>query len=115
LTTPIPIQVSFDIRGITFDHVHHNAKHLVVPRVRIGRNWGTILSRCCGGFSRPGETVFAEDRPFYIERHGFPGSVCFDISYSLVPDAACKVGGVLCIVSEMLKDRTMYVFAIALY
>ena len=53
-----------------------------------------------------GETVFAKDRPFYIERHGFPESVYFDISYSPVPDEAGKVGGVLCIVSET-TDRVV--------
>ena len=47
-----------------------------------------------------GETVFAKDRPFYIERHGYPENVYFDISYSPVWDDSGKVGGVLCIVSE---------------
>jgi two-component sensor histidine kinase len=47
-----------------------------------------------------GETVFAKDRPFYIERHGYPENVHFDISYSSVRDVAGKVEGVLCIVSE---------------
>ena len=47
-----------------------------------------------------GETVFAKDRPFYIERHGYPENVFFDISYSAVRDDAGKVGGVLCIVCE---------------
>ena len=47
-----------------------------------------------------GETVFAKDRPFYIERHGYPENVYFDISYSPVWDNSGKVGGVLCIVSE---------------
>ena len=47
-----------------------------------------------------GETVFAKDRPFYIERHGYPETVYFDISYSPVRDDAGEVGGVLCIVSE---------------
>jgi two-component sensor histidine kinase len=47
-----------------------------------------------------GETVFAKDRPFYIERHGYPENVYFDISYSPVRDEAGKVGGVLCIVGE---------------
>jgi two-component sensor histidine kinase len=47
-----------------------------------------------------GETVFAKDRPFYIERRGYPENVYFDISYSPVWDEAGKVGGVLCIVSE---------------
>ena len=32
-----------------------------------------------------GETVAAKDRPFYIERHGHPETVYFDISYSPIP------------------------------
>jgi PAS domain-containing protein len=47
-----------------------------------------------------GETVFAKDRPFYIERHGYPESVYFDISYSPVQAETGRVEGVLCIVSE---------------
>jgi two-component sensor histidine kinase len=47
-----------------------------------------------------GETVFAKDRPFYIERRGYPENVYFDISYSAVRDEAGKVWAVLCIVSE---------------
>ena len=47
-----------------------------------------------------GETVFAKDRPFYIERHGYGEEVFFDISYSSIPDDDGSVGGVLCIVSE---------------
>ena len=47
-----------------------------------------------------GETVFAKDRPFYIERHGYPESVYFDISYSPVQNETGETGGVLCIVSE---------------
>lgn len=47
-----------------------------------------------------GETVFAKDRPFYIERHGYPENVYFDISYSPVRSEKGEIGGVLCIVSE---------------
>jgi len=47
-----------------------------------------------------GETVFAKDRPFYIERHGYPENVYFDISYSPVQNQTGEIGGVLCIVSE---------------
>ncbi|MQT14490.1 PAS domain S-box protein [Rhizobiales bacterium Sp-1] len=47
-----------------------------------------------------GETVFAKDRPFYIERHGYPETVYFDISYSAVFGEDDAVAGVLCIVSE---------------
>lgn len=47
-----------------------------------------------------GETVFAKDRPFYIERHSYPENVYFDISYSPVQNETGEIGGVLCIVSE---------------
>lgn len=47
-----------------------------------------------------GETFTAKDRPFYIERHGYPENVYFDISYSAVRDDTDCVGGVLCIVNE---------------
>src|SRR5579883_3631493 len=53
-----------------------------------------------------GATVFAKDRPFYIERHGYPEDVCFDISYSPVHNDLGKVDGVLCIVSET-TDRVV--------
>jgi PAS domain S-box-containing protein len=57
---------------------------------------GPLLARV----RETGETVSAKDRPFYIERHGYPETVYFDISYSPVPDEQGGVGGVLCIVSE---------------
>jgi PAS domain S-box-containing protein len=47
-----------------------------------------------------GETVAAKDRPFYIERHGYPETVYFDISYSPIRDEHKVVRGVLCIVNE---------------
>jgi two-component sensor histidine kinase len=66
-------------------------------------NWAELwddlepLLRCV---LETGETVFAKDRPFYIERHGYPENVYFDISYSPIRDEAGKVAGVLCIVCE---------------
>ncbi|MCM2476254.1 PAS domain S-box protein [Rhizobium sp. CG5] len=47
-----------------------------------------------------GETVSAKDREFYIERHGRPEKVYFDISYSPIKDETGKIRGVFCIVSE---------------
>jgi PAS domain S-box-containing protein len=47
-----------------------------------------------------GETVSAKDRPFYIERHGHPENVYFDISYSPIRDEKGTVQGVFCIVNE---------------
>jgi len=40
-----------------------------------------------------GETVFAKDRPFYIERHGYPENVYFDISYSPVQNDSPSLCG----------------------
>jgi PAS domain S-box-containing protein len=47
-----------------------------------------------------GKTVVAKDRPFYIERHDYPETTYFDISYSPVRDTEGKVLGVFCIVNE---------------
>jgi PAS domain S-box-containing protein len=52
-----------------------------------------------------GETVSARDRPFYIERHGHPEDVYFDISYSPIHDDEGLVRGVFCIVSETTQRR----------
>jgi PAS domain S-box-containing protein len=47
-----------------------------------------------------GETVVAKNRPFYIERFGYPETVYFDISYSPMRDETGRVRGVFCIVAE---------------
>ncbi|MDG2536379.1 ATP-binding protein [Dyella jiangningensis] len=47
-----------------------------------------------------GETFSAQDRPFYIERHGYGETAYFDVSYSAVTEVDGSMGGVLCIVSE---------------
>lgn len=52
------------------------------------------------GVLRTGETVSAKDRPFRLERRGYPEQAYFDISYSAVRDGTGAVAGVLCIVSE---------------
>ena len=58
-----------------------------------------------------GQTIHAKDRQFYVERHGYPETVYFDISYSPVPDESGAAGGILCIVSEttdrVLSDRAL--------
>ena len=47
-----------------------------------------------------GETIAAQDRPFTIDRHGYPEEVFFDISFSAIRDGDGSVCGVLCIVAE---------------
>ncbi len=66
-------------------------------------NWGELWSDLEPMLRRVldhGETVSAKDRPFYIERHGYPETVYFDISYSPIRDETGKPLGVLCIVNE---------------
>ncbi len=53
-----------------------------------------------------GKTISAKDRPFYIERHGYPETVYFDISYSAVRDETGAVEGVLCLVNETTERVT---------
>lgn len=73
-------------------------------------NWGELwddleplLRRVLNG----GETVFAKVRPLYIERHGYPETVHFDMSYSPVRDEERCVRGVLCIVNGT-TDRVKF-------
>ena len=70
-------------------------------------NWSELWSDLEPLLSRvlhKGETVSAKSRPFYVERHGYPETVHFDISYSPVPDETGGVGGVLCIVNDTTEQ-----------
>lgn len=66
-------------------------------------NWSELwddLEPLLSHVLKTGETVSAKDRPFYIERHGHPENVFFDISYSPIRDEIGEVRGVFCIVNE---------------
>jgi signal transduction histidine kinase len=52
------------------------------------------------GVRETGQTFWAKDRPFYIERRGLGETVYFDVSYSAVHEADGSVGGVLCLVAD---------------
>jgi two-component sensor histidine kinase len=70
-------------------------------------NWEELwddLEPLLRGVLETGETVFAKNRPFYIERYGYPENVYFDISYSPVRNEAGSIDGVLCIVSETTEQ-----------
>jgi PAS domain S-box-containing protein len=56
--------------------------------------------------ARSGETIFAKDRPFLVERKGYPEEVFFDISYSPVRNDAGEVEGIFCVVAET-TDRVL--------
>lgn len=71
-------------------------------------NWTELwsdLGPLLQGVLDTGKTVSAKDRPFYIERHGYPEIAYFDISYSPVRDEVGVVRGVFCIVSETTERR----------
>ncbi|HWD29409.1 MAG TPA: PAS domain-containing protein [Rhizomicrobium sp.] len=67
-------------------------------------NWSELwadLEPLLRGVRETGQTYFAKDRAFYIERSGGLGeTVYFDVSYSLVREADGAPGGIFCIVSE---------------
>ncbi|WGD31365.1 response regulator [Ancylobacter sp. WKF20] len=47
-----------------------------------------------------GEPVYARDRPFVIERHGYLEDVNFDIAYSPIREGDGRIVGLICIVNE---------------
>lgn len=78
----------------------------VLPEKNRGELWNDrepLLRSVLNG----GSTVLAKDRPFYIEGHGYPETVQFDISYSPVRDEERRVRGVLCIVNDT-TDRVKF-------
>lgn len=62
--------------------------------------WETGLKKLFEDVLTTGEAFWANDRPFYMERYGFPEETFFDISYDPIRDETGKVGGLFCIVSE---------------
>ncbi|MGH7326185.1 MAG: ATP-binding protein [Candidatus Rokuibacteriota bacterium] len=61
--------------------------------------WG-VLRPLFEGVMRTGEAFWAQDHPFYLERHRYSEETYFDVSYDPVRDETGCVGGVFCIVSE---------------
>lgn len=62
--------------------------------------WETGLRELFEGVLQTGEAYWASDRPFYLERFGFPEETFFDISYDPIRDETGSVAGLFCIVSE---------------
>jgi hypothetical protein len=59
-----------------------------------------VLRPLFEGVLRTGEAFWAQDHPFFLERHGFPEETYFDVSYDPVRGEASAVDGVFCIVTE---------------
>ncbi|KAF1070830.1 MAG: Blue-light-activated protein [Pseudomonas citronellolis] len=82
------------------------AKHphaLGRPGIEHWRELWDDLEPLLRGVRETGETFVAQDRPFYIERHGRGETVYFDVSYSAVRETDGSIGGVLCIVTETTR------------
>ncbi|KAA0971208.1 PAS domain S-box protein [Aureimonas fodinaquatilis] len=62
--------------------------------------WNDDLGPLLEKVRETGETFSCKGRPFYTERHGYPETVYFDLSYSAVRDEAGAIQGVLCLVNE---------------
>ncbi|HEX3099047.1 MAG TPA: ATP-binding protein, partial [Usitatibacter sp.] len=62
--------------------------------------WDDVLRPLLEGVMATGEAFWAQDHPFWLERHGYAEETYFDISYDPVRDESGRVGGVFCIVSE---------------
>src|SRR6185436_6589858 len=62
--------------------------------------WSTGLKDLFDSVLTTGEAFWAQDRPFFLERHGYPEETYFDVSYDPMRDESGRVNGVFCIVSE---------------
>src|SRR3954470_21142777 len=62
--------------------------------------WSAGLKELFDSVLGTGEAFWAQDRPFFLERHGYPEETTFDVSYDPMRDESGRVSGVFCIVSE---------------
>ena len=62
--------------------------------------WSSGLKELFDSVLTTGEAFWAQDLPFFLERHGYPEETYFDVSYDPVRDESGRVSGVFCIVSE---------------
>src|SRR3982751_1783318 len=67
------------------------AKHPAALGLPVREAWAVLAT---------GEAFWAQDRPFFLERHGYPEETYFDVSYDPIRDESGRVAGVFCIVSE---------------
>jgi hypothetical protein len=70
-----------------------------------------VLGPLFEGVLHTGDAFWAEDHPFYMERHGYLEETYFNVSYDPVRDETGNVGGIFCIVAEttsrVLGDRRL--------
>ncbi|HWH49496.1 MAG TPA: hypothetical protein VN664_16990, partial [Burkholderiales bacterium] len=79
------------------------AKHpaaLGVPAHQLFSEAWHVLEPLFMGVVNTGETFWAKDHEFALERHGYLEETYFDVSYDPVRDETGRVGGLFCIVSD---------------
>jgi PAS domain S-box-containing protein len=62
--------------------------------------WDDSLGPLFENVIETGESFWAKDRQFLLERHGYIEETYFDVSYDPIRDESGQVGGIFCIVSE---------------
>src|SRR4051812_13259863 len=62
--------------------------------------WRAGLKELFDSVLTTGEAFWAQDLPFFLERHGYAEETYFDVSYDPMRDESGRVAGVFCIVSE---------------
>jgi PAS domain S-box-containing protein len=62
--------------------------------------WKDTLAPLFSGVLESGAAFYAQDYPFFIERHGYPEETYFDVSYDPVRAEDGAIGGIFCIVTE---------------
>ncbi|HKQ25744.1 MAG TPA: ATP-binding protein [Burkholderiales bacterium] len=79
------------------------AKHpaaVGVPARQLFSEAWHVLEPLFMGVVNTGETFWAKDHEFALERHGYLEETYFDVSYDPVRDETGRVGGLFCIVSD---------------
>ncbi len=73
--------------------------------------WDDLLGPLFENVIATGESFWAKDHQFLLERHGYVEETYFDVSYDPIRDESGQVGGVFCIVSEtterVLSERRL--------
>jgi PAS domain S-box-containing protein len=73
--------------------------------------WNDLLGRLFENVIATGESFWAKDHQFLLERHSYVEETYFDVSYDPVRDESGQVGGIFCIVSEttgrVLSERRL--------
>jgi PAS domain S-box-containing protein len=79
------------------------AKHPAALGQPLREHWGELLHvlvPLLDGVVESGESFWAHDYPFPLQRHGFLERTYFDISYDPVPLEDGQIGGVMCLVTD---------------